>query len=187
MINILKFVTVIISYYASLHVFMTKSITNDPHPVLLNVTINASALSWTNHTCRKSKLGRLLAQFFCSLLINSPLGIDSQWISTDDNKIADNISQTKKALSNTLYSFDYSSLRQMHPELSHCTFFQIQLELTSLIWDIVLTEKWPTHEEVQILKLKLLSNFITSNGQEYWESPIPVDHTKAIRGLWQYT
>jgi hypothetical protein len=94
-INALKFITVIINYCASLHVFMTRSITNNPHLVLLNVTDNASTLSWTNHTCRKSKLGRLLAQFFCSLLINSPLGINSQWINTDDNKIADNISQTK--------------------------------------------------------------------------------------------
>ncbi len=78
LINVLKFVIFIINYCASLHMFTTKNITNDPHPVLLNVTNNASALSWTNHTCRKSKLGRLLAQFFCSLLINSPLGINSQ-------------------------------------------------------------------------------------------------------------
>jgi hypothetical protein len=95
-INVLKFVTVIINYCASLHVFTAMSITNDPHPVLLNVTSNASALSWTNHTCRKSKLGRLLMQFFCSLLINTPLGISSQSISTDDNKIADN-NKKKKA------------------------------------------------------------------------------------------
>jgi hypothetical protein len=112
-INILKFVTVIINYCASLHVFMRKTITNDPKPVLPNMTNNASAHSWTNHTCRKLKLGRLLVRFFCSLLINSPLGINSWWISisTDDNKIADNISQIKKTSSNTLHSFDYSSLR----------------------------------------------------------------------------
>jgi hypothetical protein len=94
--NILEFITVIINYCASLHVFITRSITRDLHPVLLNVTNNSCTLSWTNHTCRKSKLGRLLAQFSCSLLINSPLGINSQWISTDDNKIADDISQIKR-------------------------------------------------------------------------------------------
>jgi hypothetical protein len=96
LINVLKFTTVIINYCASLHVFMMRSITNDPHPVLFNMTDNVSALSWTNHTCRKSKRGRLLAWFFYSLLINPPLGINSQWISNDDNKIADNISQIKK-------------------------------------------------------------------------------------------
>jgi hypothetical protein len=60
-INILEFVTAIINYCASLQVFTTKNITDNSHPVLLNVTNNASALSWTNHTCKKSKLGRLLA------------------------------------------------------------------------------------------------------------------------------
>jgi hypothetical protein len=131
--NVLEFVTVIINYCASLHVFMTRSITNDPHPILLNVTNNASALSWTNYTCRKSKLGRLLAWFFCSLLINSPLGINSQWISADDNKIAKDISHIKKTSSNTLHSSNYSSLHQMYPELTHCSFFQIQPELIWLI------------------------------------------------------
>jgi hypothetical protein len=77
-INVLEFVMVIINYCASLHMFTMKNITDDQQPVLLNVSDNASALSWTNHTCRKSKLGRLLASFFCSLLINSPLGINSQ-------------------------------------------------------------------------------------------------------------
>jgi hypothetical protein len=66
---------------------------------------------------------------FCSLLINLLLLINSQWISTDDNKIADDISQIKKTLSNSLHSFDYSSLCQMYPELTHCSFFQIQPEL----------------------------------------------------------
>ncbi len=72
--------------------FTMKNITDNLHPVLLNVSDNISALSWTNYTSRKSKLGRLLAKFFCSLLINLSLGINSQWISTNNNKIADNIS-----------------------------------------------------------------------------------------------
>ncbi len=35
---------------------------------------------------------------------------------------------------------------------------------TLLIWDIVLTEKSPTHQEVQILKRKLLGSLIILNG-----------------------
>ncbi len=84
-INVLEFVTVIVNYIASLHVTTTTTIINDPNPVLLNITDNALALSWTQNACRTSKLGRLLARFFCSLLIDSPLGINSQWISTIDN------------------------------------------------------------------------------------------------------
>ncbi len=55
-INILKVVMVIINYCASLHVFTATNRTDDPYPVLLNISNNASPLSWTNHTCRKSKL-----------------------------------------------------------------------------------------------------------------------------------
>ena len=95
-INVLEFVTVIINYCAALHFVMTRtSATDDPYPVLLNVTDNASALSWTAGSCKKSKVGRKLAWFFCSPMINLPLGINSKWISTDDNKIADDISRIK--------------------------------------------------------------------------------------------
>ncbi len=95
-INVLDFVTVIINYYAALHFVTTTSATDDPYPVLLNVTDNASALSWTTGAFKKSKVGRLLAHIFCSLMINSPLRINSKWISTDDNKIADDISRIKR-------------------------------------------------------------------------------------------
>ncbi len=71
-INVLEFVTVIINYCASLHVVRTTSATNNPHPGLLNMTDNASALSWTTGACRKSMIGCRLARFFCSLLIGSP-------------------------------------------------------------------------------------------------------------------
>ncbi len=73
LINVFEFVTVIINYCAMLHIVTTTSATNDPYPVLLNVTNNASALSWTTGACKKSKVGRLLARFFCLLMINLPL------------------------------------------------------------------------------------------------------------------
>jgi hypothetical protein len=156
-INVLEFIMVMIGYIAALHIVRTSTVTDDPYPVILSITDNSLALSWTRHTCKRSRVGRLLARFFCSLLINSPLGINAQWISTVDNVIADNISRVKKASNIDLsLSFDYTTLKQTYPELSHCSFFQIQPELILLIWDIVLTEKWPTHEEVQILKRRPL-------------------------------
>jgi hypothetical protein len=84
----------------------------------------------------------MLAHFFCSLLINLPLVINSQWISTIDNKIADNIFCLKKQSdNNSSPAFDYTFLKQTYPELRHCSFFQIHPELISLIWDIRLTKK----------------------------------------------
>ena len=62
--------------------------------------------------------------------------------------------------------FDYISLRQRYPELKHCSFFQIQPELILLIWEIVLTEKWPCHDKIKRLQQKPLGKLITSCGQE---------------------
>jgi hypothetical protein len=98
LINVLKFVTVIINYCAALHFVTTTLATDDPYQVLLNVTDYASALSWTTGACKKSKVGHLLARFFFSLMINSLLGINSKWISTDDKKIADNISCIRESV-----------------------------------------------------------------------------------------
>ena len=49
-INVLEFVTVIINYCAMLHVMSVSGLTDDPHPVVLNLTNNMSALNWTMHT-----------------------------------------------------------------------------------------------------------------------------------------
>jgi hypothetical protein len=164
-INVLEFVTVIINYCTLLHVVTTTSASNDPIPVLLNVSNNALALSWTTGACRKSRIGRLLACFFCSLMIGSPLGINYKWISTKDNKIADDISCIKEhSVLDSPPSFDYSTIAQRYPELTHCHSFRIQPELILLTWEIILTEKWPCQDKRRKLKLKPLGRLTTSSG-----------------------
>jgi hypothetical protein len=103
----------------------------------------------------------MLARFFCSLLIDLPLGINSQWISMIDNKIVDDTHLKKQSDNNSSPAFDYTILKQTHPELRHCSFFQIQPVIISLIWDIVLTEKWSNHKEVQTLKQRPLGKHTT--------------------------
>jgi hypothetical protein len=162
LINVLEFMMVIINYCTALHVVWTSSVKDNPHPVILNITDNSSAVSWTLHTCKQSKIGQMLACFFCSLLIKLPLGINSQWISMINYKIADNISRLKKESdNNSSPAFDYTILKQTYPELRHCSFFQIQPELIILIWDIVLTKKWHNHKEVQTLKQRPLGKLTT--------------------------
>ncbi len=55
-LNVLGFVMVIINYCAALHVVPTSPITDDPHPVILNIADNSSTLSWTLHMCKQSKI-----------------------------------------------------------------------------------------------------------------------------------
>ena len=133
--------------------------------MLLNVTDNALTLSWTLNACQKSRIGQLLAQFFCLLLINSPLGINSKWISMHENTVADEISHMKALLDAcSQFTYNYSTLQQTFPELKHCSFFHLKPEVISLVWEIVLTEKWQTHKEVKRLKLSLLGRITTSSG-----------------------
>ena len=77
-INYLKYFTIIINYYASLVAFATQKVNDDPHPVILFVTDNMSALNWTLHTSKKSRIGQALARFFCGLLIGSNVGVNAK-------------------------------------------------------------------------------------------------------------
>ena len=140
--------------------------TDDPHPILLNIADNASAHSWTMHACKSSRQGRLLARLFCYLIMGSPLGINSKWIDTHNNFIADEISRFKKlqASSSQHYSFDYSSLQQKYPQLKSCRFIQPSPGLLSMIWAVLLKEKLPSLNQVRILKQSGLGKLITSNG-----------------------
>ena len=156
-INCLEYVTIIINYCAAL-VVLEKEPVDDPYPVLLAITDNTSALNWTVHTAKKSRIGRALARLFCGLLMGSPLGINSEWIATDLNDVADGISRfikqenESRAHANPHYCFDYTTLQQRYPVLRDCRFFHPSQELLSMIWDILLTRKLPDPREVRELK-----------------------------------
>lgn len=164
-INVLEFLTVIISYAAAYTALTQDPVTDDPNPVVLNITDNTSALSWTLHSCKKSMLGRKLARFFCGLLIGSHVGINSEWISTEENPIADAISRLKRESKNSSSThhatFDYSNLQQQFPQLKDCRFFRPSPELLSNLWEILLPEKFPSLKQIAQLKQKGLGKLIT--------------------------
>jgi hypothetical protein len=124
-IDCLEYVTIILNYCASLIVFATHKINDDPHPIVLCITDNTSVLNWTFHTSKKSIIGPALTRFFCGLLINLIVRINAKWISTIDNKIANKISRLKASNSSSTNSFtyNYSNLQQEHKELKACIFF----------------------------------------------------------------
>ena len=95
------------NYCAFLVVFVTCKVNDGPHPVVLCVTDNTSALNWTLHTSKKSIIGRALAIFFCSLLIGSDIGVNAKWISTIENVITDKISSLKEAINTNSISLSY--------------------------------------------------------------------------------
>jgi len=108
-----------------------------------------------NAHLQKSIVERALARFFCGLLIGLEVGINAKWISTEANKIADDISRLKKSLTSTTSSFvyDFSKLNQDHADLKLCRFYHPSQELLLMIWEIALTCKSPDLDLVLALKL----------------------------------
>jgi hypothetical protein len=151
-INCLKYVTIIINYCAAITGLLETQITNDPHLVVLSVTDNISAKNWMLHTSKNSIIGQALARFFCGLLTGSDVGVNAKWISTDANKIADEISRIKKSNTQLSFDYDFSKLQQDHAELKNCRFFQPSPELLSMIRVILLAQKLPDLNKVLLLK-----------------------------------
>ncbi len=167
LINCLEYATIILNYHASLVVFATRKVNGDPHPVVLCITDNTSALNWTLHTSKKLIIGRALARFFCSLLIGSNLGVNAKWISTIKNVIADKILRLKEVIntnSNSPSSFptyNYANLQQEHVELRACSFFQPSHKLLSLIWEILLMQKYLDLNQILSLRPQDLGKLYT--------------------------
>ena len=157
-LNCLKYDTIIVNHCASLVIFASRKVKDDPHPVVLCVTNNTSTLNWTFHTSKKTSIGRALAQFFCGLLIGSNVGINAKWISTTKNQITDKISRLKKLTStdpkssSTHHTYDYANLQQEHKDLRVCNFFQPSPKLVSLLSEILLTRKCPDLNTILTLK-----------------------------------
>ena len=164
-INVLEYITVIINYCAAWTAINEGNYTDDPHPIILSVTDNTSALNWTLHTAKSSLIGRALARFFCGIMMGSSVGINSEWISTHDNEIADQISRIKKEkeLTSTNFSYNYSKLQQNFQELKTCRFFQPSHLLLSLIRQIVLTRECPDLSQVMQLQPPHLGKLYSSS------------------------
>ena len=167
-INVLEFATIIINYAAAITAIKTGLVTLEEHPTLLNFADNTSSVRWTNHACKSSLAGRALGRLFCSLLMDSPLGINCTWISTHENVIADDISRVKKEsneknIPNKISpTFDYSTLQQRYPQLIACLFFQPSQEFLSLIWQAMLTKNSPDPTKLSQCKQNGLGKLITS-------------------------
>ncbi len=157
-INCLTFMTIILNYCASIVMFATRKINNDPHAVILCDTDNTSALNWTLHTSKKLINGRALARFSsASRLVQMSVLMPSGLI---ENIIADkisrlevlNVANSKSPLSSPTY--DYSNFQQEHKELKVCNFFQLSCKLVLLLWDILLMQKCPDLSLIMSLKLQ---------------------------------
>lgn len=59
---------------------------------------NTSSEAWTKKGCTASRSSHAIGRLQCALMIDTPISINAAYVSTKDNKIADEISWIKKLI-----------------------------------------------------------------------------------------
>ena len=139
-INALEYASLIVNFVAATYVLTTVSPSRgDPHPVVLLRADNRTAESWLIKASKSSQAGRALGYVQAALLINNPVGINVQHVTSEDNEIADRIS---RIASESVLLTEMEKIYQDHPSLTYCQRFHPSAELKSLILDTLLTKSF---------------------------------------------
>ena len=151
-INLLEFVVEIINY-AAITVFFAEnsSICEHEYPFLLNWTDNKTAKAWLRKAATKTEKGKSLQRILCSIMINNPMGVKSDYIKGEKNVIADFISRIFSS-QNTAVTFD--NLFVKFPQIEYWKRFHPSQELLSHLCSALLTG-----QDLGILEIKNLGHF----------------------------
>ena len=138
-INILEFAVEIINYAAVSTMFANNTdLCNHEYPTLLNWTDNMSSKAWIKKVASKSKKGKALQRILCSLMINNPLGIDTEYIPGEHNILADKISRIYSSSSS---HYNINTLFTEFPQMVSWQRFHPSQELLSAIYLALLKEQ----------------------------------------------
>ena len=139
-INTLENVSLIINYVAASYVLTQIYPTKGGLlPVVLLYADNITAESWLIKASKSSHAGRALGYIQATLMVNNPVGINVDHVTSKDNKIADIISQVKSELA---LLTEIQKCYKDRPSLRSCQCFCPSAELKLLIWETLLAEKF---------------------------------------------
>jgi len=131
-INLLEYVTIIISYAASILTIQQSSSLPQPNPVIHIYSDNTTAVSWTKRAVSSTILGKNLGFLLTSLMISNPhIGLSSSHIAGEANDLADKISRMK---STNKIHISFSSILQTYPELKGYKRYHPSPELLLHLW-----------------------------------------------------
>jgi hypothetical protein len=91
--------------------------------------------------------------------MGTALGLDTDYIFTHANVVADDISRLKRSSDD---QHDHSKLLTDHPLLCSCRTFQPSKSLLMMLWDIMLNSASPDPLIIRQLKPETLGSFIFS-------------------------
>ena len=155
-INALEYAALIINFVAATYVLsQVRPTPGDPHPVVLLMADNRTAESWLIKASKSSQAGHALGYIQAALMINNPVGINVDHVTSKDNKIADRISCI---LSEILLLTKMQKYYKDHPSLTYCQHFHPSAELISLILDTLSTKNF-------VDPLRLIRRILASPGK----------------------
>ena len=128
-----------------------SSICEHEYPFLLNWTDNKTAKAWLRKAATKTEKGKSLQRILCSIMINNPMGVKSDYIKGEKNVIADFISRIFSS-QNTAVTFD--NLFVKFPQIEYWKRFHPSQELLSHLCSALLTG-----QDLGILEIKNLGHF----------------------------
>jgi hypothetical protein len=135
-INVLEYASIIVTYLlCRLEIDRQGLFRDDPYPVVNIKGDNTCAESWAKKGSKKSTMGRALGRVLAALLLNSPVGLRVEHISTTANVVADLISRIKNE---THLLTEIPKIQAEHPELAGCKRLHLTSFQTSCIMEAIL-------------------------------------------------
>jgi hypothetical protein len=120
-INCLEYAGILITFIGICYRLReTKALEQDPHPMALCSGDNSVSESWSKKASKHSPIGRALGRLQCATMINNPVGLLTDHVSSEENVVADKISRihTESDLPT-----DFPTIVQAHPVLTGCRRF----------------------------------------------------------------
>ena len=136
--------------YAAITVWLNENSAtiNHSYPTLLNWTDNKTAQAWIRKAATRTEKGKALQRILCSIMLNNPIGIKSDYIEGINNTLADAFS---RVFSSDSKNSSFFSLHQNFPQLKSWRRFHPSQELLLRLYSALLQGQ--DHGLVQIRNL----------------------------------
>ena len=117
-INCLEYAGILITFIGICHRLReTNALATDPNPVVLCSGDNAVSESWSKKASKHSPIGRALGRLQCATMINNPVALLTDHVSSEENVVADKISRIESELD---LPTKFPHIAQEHATLTGC-------------------------------------------------------------------
>ena len=134
-IEVLRMAGIILNFAAAIVACHKDGTSLDAFPMLANDCNGTSACNWVNFNCKTNMMGRALGRIYVGMLMSTKLGIQASLVSSVENEIAAEVSQSQGKDG----VYEYSRIHTNYPALSCCRLFQPSDTLLGMILGVLRT------------------------------------------------